>query len=82
MKRAVLTALVAMAAGCSSTSGTQTADASIAPTTQAATQEAMTVRVDVQDAGEPALRGTIWVAPALRERVLVRLADDAEPTLR
>ena len=78
MKRAVLAALVALAAGCSSTSGAQTGDESIAP----ATHEAMTVRVDVQDAGQPALRGTLWVAPSLRERVLVRLSDDAEPTLR
>lgn len=78
MKRAVMAALVAMAAGCTSTTGSQSGADPIAP----ATTEAMTVRVDVQDAGQPALRGTLWVAPALRERVLVRLADDAEPTLR
>ena len=78
MKRAVMAALVAMAAGCTSTTGSHPGAEPIAP----ATQEAMTVRVDVQDAGQPALRGTLWVAPSLRERVLVRLADDAEPTLR
>ncbi|HBP18880.1 MAG TPA: hypothetical protein DEA08_13980 [Planctomycetes bacterium] len=69
---------MALAAGCNSTSGPQAGGESIAP----ATEQAMTVRVDVQDAGQPALRGTLWVAPELRERVLVRLSDDAEPTLR